>query len=680
MTDQSLIPTGIVPELGHIALILALVLASVQAILPLAGSFNRQHSWMAMARPLAFGQLVFLAIAFACLLQAFLADDFSVVYVAQNSNTLMPTMYKVSALWGAHEGSLLLWALMLGGWGAAVAAFSYKLPQQMVARVISVLGMIGIGFLLFMLFTSNPFDRIFPVPAEGRDLNPLLQDPGLAVHPPMLYMGYVGFSVAFAFAIAALIGGRLDTAWARWSRPWTTVAWAFLTLGIALGSWWAYYELGWGGWWFWDPVENASLMPWLVGTALIHSLAVTEKRGALKSWTVLLALSAFSLSLLGTFLVRSGVLTSVHAFATDPARGTFILIFLCIVIGGSLTLYAWRAPEVTGGGRFDPLSREGFLLSNNLLFAAFAALVLFGTLAPLLYEALGWGKISVGFPWFNKMFLVLMPFLAFLLGIGHMTRWKQDEPSRLFKELWPPFLLAVGIAMAALLFLPLVKVGPLLVPLGLGLAAWVLFSHLTGLWARLRHKRRFAAIAADFAGGGRSYYGMLLAHIGVALFILGATMVSNFGTEQDLRMSPGDDYEVAGYRFRFEGVDNQPGPNYRAAQGRFLVFEGDRQIAVLEPEKRTYFVSNNPMTEAAIDWGFTRDLYVSLGEPLDKNWDAQVSGGDWAVRIYYKPYVRWIWIGAVFMALGGILAVTDRRYRLHRQEARLPAGTAAARS
>ena len=659
-----------IPELGHFALILALVLAIIQAVFPLAGSFNRRHTWMVMARPLVWGHFVFLGISFVCLLLAFLSDDFSVVYVAQNSNTLMPTIYKVSAIWGAHEGSLLLWALMLGGWGAAVASFSHNLPHQVVARVISVLGMVSIGFLLFMLLTSNPFERIFPVPAEGRDLNPLLQDPGLAIHPPMLYMGYVGFSVAFAFAIAALLGGKLDAAWARWSRPWTTVAWVFLTIGIALGSWWAYYELGWGGWWFWDPVENASFLPWLVGTALLHSLAVTEKRGAFKSWTVLLALSAFSLSLLGTFLVRSGVLTSVHAFATDPARGTFILIFLCIVVGGSLALYAWRAPEVSTGGRFDLLSRESLLLSNNLLLTAFAILVLFGTLAPLIYEAMGWGKISVGFPWFNKMFLALMPFLALFIGVGHLTRWKRDEADRLIKELWIPFLLAVGTAISAILFLPVVTGGLLLVPLGLGLAAWVLFSHLVGLRERLRHKRGLKAKIADMTGGGRSYYGMLLAHLGVAMFIVGVTMVSNFESEKDVRMSPGDVHEAAGYRFRFEGVETHPGPNYRAERGRFLVFKGEEQIAILQPEKRTYFASAKPMTEAAIDWGFTRDLYVSLGEPI--------GGGDWALRIYYKPYVRWIWLGGVLMALGGILAVTDRRYRTYARKAKVPAGAAAA--
>jgi len=525
-----------IPELGHLALILALDLAIIQALFPLAGTFTHRRSWMAMARPLAWGQFTFLSLAFACLLWAFLSDDFSVLYVARNSNRLMPTVYKISALWGAHEGSLLLWALLLGGWGAAVSASRRKLPLQVAAQVISVLGLIGIGFLLFMLLTSNPFTRLFPVPPEGRDLNPLLQDPGLAIHPPMLYMGYVGFSVTFAFAIAALLGGHLDATWARWSRPWTTVAWVFLTLGIALGSWWAYYELGWGGWWFWDPVENASLMPWLVGTALIHSLAVTEKRAAFKTWTLLLALCAFSLSLLGTFLVRSGVLTSVHAFATDPARGTFILVFLCLVVGGSLALYAWRVPAVSGGGRFDPLSRESFLLVNNLLLTAFAALVLFGTLAPLIYEAMGLGKISVGFPWFNRMFLALMPCLALALGIGQLTRWKRDQASRLVKGLGIAALVSLATVGSASLFLLLFPSGitgdPLLVALGLGLAAWVLLTHLAGLWERLHHRRGIAAaVATNLRGSGRGYYGMLLAHLGIAMFILGVTMVSNFGSE-----------------------------------------------------------------------------------------------------------------------------------------------------
>jgi cytochrome c-type biogenesis protein CcmF len=485
-------------------------------------------------------------------------------------------------------------------------------------------------------------------------------------------MGYVGFSVAFAFAIAALIGGKLDAAWARWSRPWTTVAWVFLTIGIALGSWWAYYELGWGGWWFWDPVENASLMPWLVGTALIHSLAVTEKRAAFKSWTVLLAISAFSLSLLGTFLVRSGVLTSVHAFATDPERGLFILLFLCVVIGGSLALYAWRAPNVSEGGRFDLVSRESALMLNNLIFVAFTVLVLFGTLAPLIYEAFNLGKISVGFPWFNKMFVALAPFLALLLGIGPAARWKHDSPWRLTKMLWLAF--ALSIALLALSSRESISGGDFWVPIGIALAGWLLFSHLTIVRDRLKHKKQppWQALKADFSGNGRSFYGMVVAHLGVAMFIVGVTMVSNHQIEKDLRMSPGDSHEMAGYRFEFLGAQKVNGPNYRADRGHFRVYRGDRQIAELYPEKRSYLGGGMPMTEAAIDAGFFRDVYVSLGEA--------VGGGDWALRLYYKPYVRWIWLGAVLMALGGTIAVSDRRYRSASVRSSAPAAAATARA
>ncbi|MCG6986050.1 MAG: heme lyase CcmF/NrfE family subunit [Thiocapsa sp.] len=658
-----------VPELGHFALLLALAIALAQAAVPLAGTFTGNRRWMDMARPLAWGQLTFLAVAFLALLQSFLTDDFSVEYIATHSNTLMPIPYKISAIWGGHEGSLLLWVLMLAGWGAAVATFSKNLPLSMIARVISVQGMVAVGFLLFMALTSNPFERIFPAPIEGRDLNPLLQDPGLAIHPPMLYMGYVGFSVAFSFAIAALIGGKLDSAWARWSRPWTTAAWVFLTVGIALGSWWAYYELGWGGWWFWDPVENASFMPWLVGTALIHSLAVTEKRAAFKTWTVLLAISAFSLSLLGTFLVRSGVLTSVHAFATDPARGTFVLMFLCVVIGGSLALYAWRAPSIAGGGRFDILSRESLLLVNNLLFAALTVLVLFGTLAPLIYEAAGWGKISVGFPWFNKMFIAISPFLILAMGIGPSTRWKHDEPARLIRSLW--IALALGILVFIVAVQPLFEDGGFYMAFGLGMSAWLVATHLINLAERLKNKGGLRALAGDFNGQSRSYYGMWTAHIGVAVFIVGVTMVSIHGSETDVRMSPGDVHEDSGYRFQFNGVQSLTGPNYSAQQGEFVVYKGDRKIAELYPEKRAYFSGGMPMTEAAINAGFLRDLYVSLGEPVG-------TGGDWALRVYYKPFVRWIWLGAILMALGGILAMTDRRYRMARRAASLPSGATAA--
>ncbi|MEJ2402745.1 MAG: heme lyase CcmF/NrfE family subunit [Candidatus Thiodiazotropha sp.] len=645
-----------IPELGHFALILALCLAVTQSIVPLVGSYTRNRVWMASARTLSWGQFVFLGLAIVVLANAFLTNDFSVVYVAQNGNTLLPDIYKISAVWGAHEGSLLLWAFLLSCWGIAIASFSRNLPLEMVARVLSVMGMISIGFLLFMLITSNPFDRTFPVPSEGGELNPMLQDPGLAIHPPMLYMGYVGFSVAFAFAIAALLGGRLDASWARWSRPWTTVAWVFLTFGIVLGSWWAYYELGWGGWWFWDPVENASFIPWLIGTALIHSLAVTEKRGAFKSWTVLLAISAFSLSLLGTFLVRSGVLTSVHSFAADPARGIFILIFLMVVIGGSLMLYTWRAPYISGGGRFDLISRETFLLGNNLLLSVFGALVLLGTLAPLIYDALELGKISVGFPWFNKMFLLTTPFLALMMGVGTLSRWKHAEPSELVKRLKVAFVVSVLFGLLSLI--PMFSQGQVLVGLGMGLAMWVASSHLVVIRERLKHKPGLEGFWRDFKTGGRSFYGMILAHFGVAVFIVGVTLVSHFGLEHDVRMGPGDVSEIAGYEFTFEGVTVTPGPNYNANRGRFKVAKDGKVFTELEPEKRSYFVQTRPMTEAAIEWGLTRDLYVSLGEPL--------GNGEWSLRLYYKPYVRWIWLGGLLMGLGGILAITDRRYRTAR--------------
>ncbi len=644
-----------IPELGHFALILALCVALVQSTVPLLGSLNGRLAWMALARPLAYGQLFLLLIAFGCLAYAFVVSDFSVTYVATHSNSLLPVLYKLSAVWGAHEGSLLLWLLLMAGWGAAVAALSRPLPITIIARVIAVLGMVGVGFALFTLFTSNPFERLFPMPPEGRDLNPLLQDPGLAIHPPMLYMGYVGFSVAFAFAIAALIGGRLDAAWARWSRPWTTVAWVFLTLGIALGSWWAYYELGWGGWWFWDPVENASLMPWLVGTALLHSLAVTEKRAAFKSWTVLLAISAFSLSLLGTFLVRSGVLTSVHAFAADPSRGVFILLFLCVVIGGSLALYAWRAPSVATGGQFGLLSRESALLANNLIFSALAILVLFGTLAPLIYEAFNWGKISVGFPWFNKMFLSLAPALALMTGIGPLLRWKQDRPLRLLLVL----ALAVGLTAFVSYFFwhHEALIGRTWTILGLTFATWIVFTHAASVRERLKHQAGGwrQALRNDLRGSGRSYYGMIIAHLGLAVFIIGVTMVSSFENEKDIRMSPGDSHEIAGYRFEFQGTKPVLGSNYRADRGHFVVYRNNRQIAELFPEKRLYLGGGMPMTEAAIDAGLLRDIYVSLGEGL--------GNGDWSLRLYYKPYVRWIWLGAILMALGGLLAVLDPRYR-----------------
>jgi cytochrome c-type biogenesis protein CcmF len=638
-----------IPELGHFALIIALMLALVQGILPLVGAARGNAVLMGMARPVAVGQFVFVAIAFGCLAYAFLTSDFSVLYVAENSNSQLPAHYRFAAIWGGHEGSLLLWTFLLNVWTVAVAQFSKHLPQEMVARVIGVMGLVAVGFLMFMLFTSNPFERLLPAATDGRDLNPLLQDPGMVIHPPMLYMGYVGFSVAFAFALSALLGGRLDATWARWSRPWTTVAWVFLTLGIALGSGWAYYELGWGGWWFWDPVENASFMPWLVGTALIHSLSVTEKRGAFKSWTVLLAIGAFSLSLLGTFLVRSGVLTSVHAFATDPRRGIFILTFLVVVIGASLLLFAWRAPKVGLGGRFELVSRESFLLCNNVLLSVASASVLLGTLYPLFMDALGLGKLSVGPPYFNTVFVPLMVPMVLLMGLGPIARWKQAN----VPDMWVRVRWAFGASVVIALLLPFVlgKWTPL-IALGLLLAFWLMASVLVDLRKRMLRE-------GGIKGQSRSYYGMQLAHFGVAVFIIGVTLVKGYENERDVRMAPGDTVAAGGYTFRFDGVRDLAGPNYQSQQGRVVVIRNGKPVGQLFPEKRVYNASGMPMTEASIDSGLFRDLYVSLGEPIPN------SNGAWAVRVYYKPFVDWIWGGCVLMALGGVLALSDRRYRIH---------------
>ena len=642
-----------IPELGHFALILALLLALTQGILPIIGAARGIPSWVALARPAAQGQFVFVAIAFGCLAYSFINNDFSVLNVATNSNSKLPLAYRFAATWGSHEGSLLLWVLMLGFWTVAVSVFSRHLPDDMVARVLGVMGLISVGFLLFMLLTSNPFERLLPAAMDGRDLNPLLQDPGMVIHPPMLYMGYVGFSVAFAFAIAALISGQLDATWARWSRPWTTIAWVFLTIGIMLGSWWAYNELGWGGWWFWDPVENASFMPWLVGTALVHSLAVTEKRGSFKSWTVLLAICAFSLSLLGTFLVRSGVLTSVHAFATDPKRGVFILAFLVIVIGGSLLLFAWRAPKVGLGGKFELLSRESLLLANNLLLVVAAGSVLLGTLYPLFIDALGLGKLSVGPPYFNSVFVPLMTPAIFLMGVGPLARWKQASLPELAVRLRWAFMVSIVTALV----MPLV-IGEwkLMVSFGLLLAFWVIASGIVGLRQRLLTSGQQGSLWQKLSGQTRSCYGMHLAHLGIAVFIIGVTLVKGYENEKDVRMEIGDTVEVGGYTFRFNGAREVPGPNYRAARGDVELIRNGEKIRVLHPEKRTYSASGMAMTEAAIDTGLLRDLYVSLGEPLEN--------GAWVVRVYYKPFVDWIWFGCILMALGGILAVSDRRYRL----------------
>ena len=640
-----------IPELGHFALIMALVMALVQSTIPVIGATKGIDNWIAMAKPVARLQLFFILASFAALVYAFVVHDFSVAYVANNSNTALPLIYRVSAVWGAHEGSLLLWALMLSIWTGAVTVFSRSIPKDMLARVISVMGMVSVGFLLFMLLTSNPFDRLAMAPVQGRDLNPLLQDFGLAIHPPMLYMGYVGFSVAFAFAIAAMLGGKLDAAWARWSRPWTSIAWVFLTLGISLGSWWAYYELGWGGWWFWDPVENASFLPWLVGTALMHSLAVTEKRGTFKAWTVLLAISTFSLVLLGTFLVRSGVLTSVHAFATDPARGVYILIFLVIVIGGSLLLYAWRAPTIRSTVTFQLFSRETALLFNNVILVVVAASILLGTLYPLLLDALGVGKISVGPPYFNSVFVPLTIPLAILLGFGAMMRWKKDQPARLVKELGLIFVISIVVGSLLPLLFSRYEFGA---AIGLMLATWITLSTLHGLRLRIANKGLSLQSLKSIT---RSFYGMSIAHVGVAVFIVGITLTSIYSEEKDVRMVPGEEFVLNGYSFKFKGASSEPGPNYMAQKGHLTVSKDGQHVATMYPEKRVYRVQRNPMTEAAIDAGLTRDLFIALGEPRGAD-------GAWSLRLYVKPFIRWIWLGTIIMALGGLFAATDRRYRV----------------
>jgi cytochrome c-type biogenesis protein CcmF len=650
-----------IPELGHFALILAFFVSLVQGVLPLVGAQNNRADWVAVARPATAASFLLVAVSFACLAWAFYVNDFSVEYVAGHSNTQLPTMYRLSAVWGGHEGSLLLWVFMLVGWAMAVALFSRQLPAAMVARVLGVLGLVTVGLLAFVLLTSNPFDRLPSPPAEGRSLNPLLQDPGLIYHPPLLYMGYVGMAVAYAFAMAALLAGQLDAAWARWSRPWTTVAWVFLTLGIALGSWWAYYELGWGGWWFWDPVENASFMPWLVATALIHSLAVTEKRGSFKNWTVLLAIAAFSLSLLGTFLVRSGVLTSVHAFATDPRRGIFILMLLAIVVGASLMLFAVRAPKVSLGGRFELVSRETFLLLNNVLLVVACGAVLLGTLYPLLIDALGMGKISVGPPYFNAVFIPIMLPLLVLVALGPVARWKQADLPAMLKKLWPAAVAAVAAGIA----LPMLAgEWHAYVALAMALVGWMVAALVLQTMERLK------------AGSPTtSWWGMQLAHFGLAAFVVGVAMVSTYEEERDVRMEPGETVSVGGYTFKFLGVHETRGPNYTADTGTFELLQDGKLLRLLHPQKRDYDTSQMPMTEAAIDAGFTRDVYVSLAEPLSPDKET----GPWAVRVYFKPFVDWIWGGCLMMALGGLLAAADRRYRIRaKSTATLPARAAGA--
>ena len=638
-------------ELGHFALILALMVTVVQAVLPLWGAHTNRLGLMKVARPAARLQFALMCLAYGCLTWAFIDYDFSVLYVAMHSNTATPLVYRIAAVWGSHEGSLLLWTLILSFWTVAVTYFSRDLPVDFLARVLGVLGWVSIGFLLFMLITSNPFLRLLPAVPEGQDLNPLLQDPGMAIHPPLLYMGYVGFSVAYAFSMAALISGRMDAAWARWSRPWTTVAWVFLTAGIAVGSGWAYYELGWGGWWFWDPVENASFMPWLLGTALIHSLAVTEKRGAFRSWTVMLAIGTFSLSLLGTFLVRSGVLTSVHAFATDPNRGMFILLFLVVVIGSSLLLFAWRTSTLSGGGRFDLFSRDTALLGNNVLLTVVMASVFLGTLYPLFMDALGLGKISVGPPYFEAVFVPLMAPVVVLMMIGTFLRWKGDSPARIGRQLAPALALSVIAGIGIPLALQHMGWGFML---GIFLAAWVVLTSLQLLWQRLV-PRSGAPLMHTVRTVPGAWWGMWMGHLGVGLFIIGVTVVSTLELSRDVRMHVHDQTEFAGYTVTLRGIQNVRGPNYDAVRARLDVHDGDRLVTALHPEKRLYINQDMPMTEASINVGWFRDIYVSLGELLDDD--------SWTVHLHYKPFISWIWAGCLLMSIGGIFAALDRRYR-----------------
>ena len=640
-----------IAELGNYALALSLAIAVLLAIFPLWGAEKGNVQFMALARPMTYGLFLILSVSFGALFYVFAINDFSVQYVVNNSNTTLPIYYRLSAVWGSHEGSLLLWIWLLSLWSAAVALFSKRLPQEAVARVLGIMGIISIGSLLFVLFTSNPFTRTFPdFPVDGKELNPLLQDIGLIFHPPLLYMGYVGFSVAFAFSIASLMTGKLDTAWARWSRPWTMAAWVFLTLGIVLGSWWAYYELGWGGWWFWDPVENASFMPWLAGTALLHSLAVTEKRGSFKAWTVLLAILAFSLCLLGTFLVRSGILVSVHAFASDPTRGLYVLAYLIVVIGGSLTLYAYKGSQIRSRDNAERYSRESLLLLNNILLMTALCVVLLGTLLPLVHKQLGLGSISIGAPFFDQMFLIIMTPFALLLGIGPLVKWRRDQ----FSAIRTPVIASVIIMLIAGFALPYLLQDKLTVSAVLGTMMTVIIVLLS-----LYEMHQRATYRDTFWRGitklSRSHWGMILAHLGVAMTVWGIAFSQNYSIERDVRMNVGDTVQIAGYDFTFKGISDANGPNYVGGKAQIDISRDGKHETTLYAEKRLYTVSKMPMTEAAIDWGFSRDLYAALGEKLDNN--------AWALRLYYKPFIRWIWLGGLFMALGGVLCMFDRRYR-----------------
>ena len=635
-----------IPEIGHFSLIVAMMIALTQGYTSLKGAMTEDFELMQHTKPLALAQFILILVSFFCLTASFLMDDFSVLYVANNSQLALPVIYKISAVWGAHEGSLLLWILILSIWTVLVCRYSNNLPKLFSIRVIGILGLLNFGFLLFTLFTSNPFERIFPTPTDGNDLNPLLQDIGLAIHPPLLYIGYVGFSVAYAFAVAAMLSGNLDRKWAKWTRPWTTAAWLFLTIGIGLGSWWAYYELGWGGWWFWDPVENASFMPWLVGTALIHSLAVTEKRGVFKSWTLLLSISAFSLSLLGTFLVRSGILISVHAFATDPERGLFILIFLITVIGGALILYAKRASDLDDNVNFSAVSRETFLLLNNVLLVITTLLILIGTLAPLVMEIFGMGKISIGAPWFEIAMLVPMIPLLVFISMGMHSLWIKDDIRKVFDRSKFLFITAAIIGF----FIPAYFYGRagLLLVIGSILSIWIILSSFVSIKNGLFPNNRKSGI-------NRSVLGMATAHLGLGFFVLGVTFVSSFGIETDRSFSVGDTLSVAGYDYRLKSIKNAPGPNYQAIEAEIDVYKDNSLYTKLYPQKRTYIVQKSPMTEASIKASWNKDLFIALGDSL---------GNDkWSVRIQYKPMIRWIWFGCLIMALGGAIAISDKRYR-----------------
>ncbi|MEP1552407.1 MAG: heme lyase CcmF/NrfE family subunit [Paraglaciecola sp.] len=643
-------------ELGNFSLIMALMVAILLSVYPMWGAYKGHQKMMAMAKPLAIGMFLFTAFAYFCLTYAFVHDDFSVAYVANTSNSTLPIHYKYTAVWGGHEGSFLLWTLILCVWTLAVALFSKAIPVKVLARVLAILGMVGIGFYLFMLLTSNPFDRLLPFyPIDGKDLNPLLQDFGMIIHPPMLYMGYVGFSVAFAFAIAALISGQLDSTWARWSRPWTLAAWSFLTVGVALGSWWAYYELGWGGWWFWDPSENAAFMPWIIGTALVHSLAVTEKRKVFKSWTVFLAIAAFSLSLLGTFLIRSGVLVSVHSFASDPSRGLFILGLLVVIIGGSLFLYALRASQIKSNGRYGLVSREVFLMGNNIFLTAATLVVLLGTLLPLVHKELGMGSISIGAPFFDQMFTYLIVPFVLLLGVGPLSRWKNQSLQALSKQI----LIALGLSLSAGL---LVNAGfeqsTYMADLGLVMSFWVIITTVMEVRQRIEPQVTAGKYSTwqSLQKLTPSHWGMVLGHLGFAVTLIGITLVSAYNTERNVRMAEGDSVNLQGYEFVFKGISQLQGPNYSADVAHVDVYQNSQLVSTLKAEKRFYPVQRNVMTEAGIDSGFSRDLFVALGE--------QLKNGDWSLRIYVKPFINWIWAGAFIMAIGGVFSISDKRYRM----------------